>query len=118
MAENSEGSTASWSSRFTSWNCAIDPLCIHSQRPWRNGWQFVHCTGVPVAALMWAKTTPERTWPASSRRFLSFQAGSTLLNSAGASPSPYQPTPNPSPFVVSTPSFEWRLWSISECTGV
>ena len=32
--------------------------------------------------------------------------------------SPYQPTPNPSPFVVSTPSREWRLWSISECAGL
>src|SRR4051794_5922160 len=29
---------------------------------------------------------------------------------------PYQPTPNPSPFVVSTPIRECRLWSMSECS--
>jgi hypothetical protein len=63
---------------------------------------------------MWAKTSPERMCPASSRRFLSFHAGSTLLKTAGMSDSPYQPTPKPSPFVVSTPSREWRLWSMSE----
>jgi hypothetical protein len=30
----------------------------------------------------------------------------------------YQPTPKPSPLVVSAPSRECRLWSISEWTGV
>jgi hypothetical protein len=30
----------------------------------------------------------------------------------------YQPTPKPSPFVVSAPSREWRLWSISEWSGL
>jgi len=30
----------------------------------------------------------------------------------------YQPTPNPSPLVVSAPSLECRLWSISEWTWV
>ena len=30
----------------------------------------------------------------------------------------YQPIPNPSPFVVSAPSLECKLWSISEWTGV
>ena len=103
---------------MTSWNRAIEPLCIHSQLPWRNGWQFVCCTGVPVEARMWAKTSPERTCDDSSRRLRSFQAGSTLLKTAGVSSSPYQATPNPSPFVVSTPSLEWRLWSISECAGL
>ena len=44
------------SSRRTSWNPAMEPLCIHSQRPCRNGWQFVCCTGVPVDARMWANT--------------------------------------------------------------
>jgi hypothetical protein len=36
----------------------------------------------------------------------------------GAGAASYQPTPNPSPLVVSAPSRECRLWSISECTGV
>ena len=80
------------------------PLCIQSQRPWRNGWQFVCCTGVPVEARMCAKTRPERTCAASSRRLRSFQAGSMLWNGRASSPSPYQPTPKPSPFVVSAPS--------------
>ena len=31
------------------------------------------------------------------------------LEKPGVSLSPYQPTPKPSPFVVSAPSFEWRL---------
>ena len=31
----------------------MKPLCANSQRPWRNGWQFVCSTGVPVAARMW-----------------------------------------------------------------
>jgi hypothetical protein len=29
-----------------------------------------------------------------------------------------QPMPKPSPFVVSAPSLEWRLWSIRECFGL
>ena len=48
----------------------------------------------------------------------SFHAGSTLLKSAGVSLSPYQPTPKPSPLVVSTPSRECRLWSTRECRGL
>ena len=32
--------------------------------------------------------------------------------------SPYHPTPKPSPFVVSAPSVECRLWSINEWAGV
>jgi hypothetical protein len=39
----------------------------------------------------------------------SFQAGSMLWKPPGVSPTPYQPIPNPSPFVVSAPSLEWRL---------
>jgi hypothetical protein len=45
-------------------------------------------------------------------------AGSTLWKTPGVSPTPYQPLPKPSPFVVSAPSCEWRLWSISECFGL
>jgi len=31
---------------------------------------------------------------------------------------PYQPTPKPSPLVVSTPRRAWRLWSMSEWSGL
>ena len=41
-----------------------------------------------------------------------------LWYTPGVSGVPYQPMPKPSPFVVSAPSFEWRLWSISECSGL
>ena len=41
-----------------------------------------------------------------------------LWKTAGVSPTPYQPTPNPSPFVVVAPSRECRLWSISEYLGL
>src|SRR3954463_748895 len=64
---------------------------------------------------MCAKTSGDRMWPASSRRFRSFQAGSPLGKPPGGPPTPYQPTPNPSPFVVSAPSRECRLWSINPC---
>src|SRR4051812_25736281 len=37
---------------------------------------------------------------------------------AGPSPSPYQPSPKPSPLVVSTPMRECRLWSIRPCFGL
>ena len=47
-------------------------------------------------------------------RFQSFQAGSTLRYTPARSPSPYQPTPKPSPFVSSAPMREWRLWYRSE----
>ena len=96
----------------------MTPLCIHSQRPCRNGWQFVSCTGVPDEARMCAKTTPDSRCAASSRRFRSFHAGSTLWKTPGVSCAPYQPIPNPSPFVVSAPIVEWRLWSMSECFGL
>jgi hypothetical protein len=29
----------------------MKPLCTNSQRPRRKGWQFVSCTGDPIAAL-------------------------------------------------------------------
>ena len=92
-------------------------MCIHSQRPCRNGWQLERCTGVPVDARMWANSSGVVIRPAISRRFLSFHAGSTLLKTAGSAPSPYQPIPNPSPLVVVTPRRECRLWSMIEWTG-
>ena len=52
-----------------------------------------------------------------SRRFRSFHAGSMLLKTPGVPSAPYQPIPKPSPFVVSAPSRECRLCSISECCG-
>lgn len=69
---------------------------------------------------MWAKNSGERTWSAISRRLRLFQAGPMSLRIAGlpVSSSVYHPTPNPSPFVVSTPSLECRLWSISEWAGL
>ena len=45
------------------------------------------------------KNSGELMWPASSRRFWSFQAGSVLWKTPGVSGAPYQPTPNPSPLV-------------------
>jgi len=53
---------------------------------------------------MCAKNSGEVTCPASSRRFASFQAGSMLRNTPGTGAASYQPTPNPSPLVVSRPS--------------
>src|SRR5262245_48904396 len=47
-------------SRFTRSSSRIAPLCMKSQRPCRNGWQFVCCTGLPIAARMCAKTSGER----------------------------------------------------------
>ena len=45
----------------------------------------------------------------SSRRFWSFQAGSTLRNTPGVTSVTYQPRPKPSPLVASAPSREWKL---------
>ena len=53
----------------------------------------------------------------SSCRFRSFHAGSMLWKTPGWSPTPYQPMPNPSPFVASAPIVEWRLCAISEWSG-
>ncbi|GAA2778113.1 hypothetical protein GCM10020219_056710 [Nonomuraea dietziae] len=79
---------------------------------------MVCCTAVPVDERMWAKNSGERTWSAISRRLRLFQAGPVSLKIAGvAMSSVYQPMPNPSPFVVSTPIRERRLWSISDGTG-
>jgi hypothetical protein len=54
------------------------PLCTKSHRPWRNGWQFVCWTGVPVVARMWARKSGDSMWLARSRRFASLHAGVTL----------------------------------------
>ena len=80
MDGKSDGSTSSTRSRLTAGKSLTSPLCIHSQRSWRNGWQFVRWTAVPVEARMCAKNSGEVTWPARSRRFASFQAGSMPRN--------------------------------------
>ena len=100
-------------------NPASSPLCIQSQRPYRNGWQLVCCTAEPLVARMCASTTPERTCPASSRRFRSLHAGSMLRNTPGVGEwSSYQPTPTPSPLVASAPSRLCRLCMTSELVGL
>jgi hypothetical protein len=106
------------------------PLWTHSHWSWRNGWQLDCWTGVPVLALMWARKSPDEVDRAISRRFWSPQAGPTPRNRTGtwlprvsgshvvAPSTPYQPSPKPSPFVVSTPIRECMLWSIRECSGL
>ncbi|CAM5710052.1 hypothetical protein SFUMM280S_02404 [Streptomyces fumanus] len=57
--------------------------------------------------------------PAISRRLRLLQAGPISRTIAGVSlAEPYQPTPKPSPLVVSTPILACRLWSMSECAGL
>ena len=56
----------------------MNPLWTNSQRPRRNGWQLVSCTGEPIAARTWARNSGDSMWAASSRRFASDQAGETL----------------------------------------
>jgi hypothetical protein len=82
-----------------------------------EGWQFVCWIGDPEEARMCANTIGDSMCAASSRRLRSFQAGSILWKTPGVSPAPHQPIPKPSPFVVSAPSRECRLWSMSECAG-
>jgi hypothetical protein len=78
MFGNSSGSTARVRSRLRAGKLLTSPLCIHSQRPCRNGWQLVSCTGEPLDARMWAKMARELMCAARLRRFRSFHAGSTL----------------------------------------
>ena len=118
MSPKSAGSTIIARSRFIAWKPSMYPLCMNSHEPARNGWQLVCCTGEPIAARMCAKTCGECTWAATSLRLRSFQAGSMLRKTAGTSPSPYQPTPNPSPLVGSAPSVECMLCTINECSGL
>src|SRR5881275_2695887 len=87
---------------------------MNSQLSWRNGWQLVCCTALPIAARMCVKNNGELMWSASSRRLLSFHAGSVLRKTPGVGGAPYQPTPKPSPLVGSAPSRECRLWPTSE----
>ena len=96
----------------------MKPLCMNSQRPCRNGWQFDSWTAEPMAARMCAKNRGLRMWAVSSCRLRSFHAGSTLWKSPGVGSPSYQPMPKPSPFVGSAPSSECRLWSMSEWTGL
>ena len=117
ISANSDGSTAIIRSRFISWNPASDPLCIHNHRPYRNGWQLLRCTGVPLEARTCANSSGVRICPAISCRSRSFQAGWVLLYTAGVSESPYHPMPKPSPFVVYPWSLACRLWSMIECAG-
>ena len=74
----SDSSTASTSSRRTSGNSRMAPLCIQSHCPWRNGCVFVSWIAVPVDARMCARKSGEEIPAASSRRLRSFQAGWTL----------------------------------------
>ena len=78
MPSNSDGSTATISARRIVSNPLSTPLCTNSQRPWRNGWQLVCCTGVPVVARMWARKSGDSMCDERSRRFASFHAGETL----------------------------------------
>ena len=93
----------------------MKPLCTNSQRPWRNGWQFVCCTGDPIAARMCARKSGDSTCAAS-------RAGSrpprpaTRCGRRRPSPVPYQPRPKPSPLVGSAPMRAWRLWSTIPCS--
>ncbi len=118
MSGNSAGSISSMRSRRTLCISRIIPLCMNSHLPWRNGWQFVCWMAPPVEARMCASTSGDFRCAEMFWRLRSFQAGSTLWKTPGVSPTPYQPMPNPSPFVVSAPISEWRLWTISECWGL
>src|SRR5918997_236736 len=90
----SDSSTANVSSRFSRAKSCTRPLWTQSHRPYRNGWQLVCWTAVPVEARMCARKSGDSTWPATSRRLRSFQAGSMLRNIAGVSVfASYQPTP-------------------------
>ena len=56
----------------------MTPLCTNSQRPCRNGWQFVSWIAVPVVARTWARKSGDSMWPAMCRRFASPHAGEML----------------------------------------
>jgi len=61
---------------------------------------------------------PDTACAESSRRLRSFQAGSVLRKMPGTVWRPYQPTPKPSPFVVSAPMRECLLCTTSEFWGL
>src|SRR4029450_5785452 len=64
------------------------PLWTHSQRPWRNGWQLVCWTAVPVEARMWARNSGEETWPARSGGLRGRQGGPERAIDPGGPPGP------------------------------
>ena len=117
MSGNSDGSTAISRSRFRSWNPAMEPLCIHSQRPCRK--RVAGCCAAPGSRSTRGRArtaAASRPGPRSRAGSGRLHAGSTLLNTAGVSPVPYQPIPKPSPFVVVAP-IQGVGRSISEWTG-
>src|SRR4051812_2092314 len=112
---NSSGATASIRSRRSCGKPLTTPLCTNSQRSCANGWQLVSCTAVPEVARTCERNSGAAMCAARWRRLASPQAGRTLRYTPGPSPRPYHPTPKPSPFVVSAPRRECRLWSTSPC---
>ena len=107
---SSEAPPPSSNSRRIAWKPAITPLWTNSQRPWRNGWQLVCCTGVPVVARMCARNSGDSTLAATSRRLTSLQAGVMLRYRPVRPPPPYaKPSPKPSPLVHSMPIRACRL---------
>ena len=74
---------------------------------------------VPVEARMWAKMSGERDVGGDLAQVAVVPGRLGAVEHAGrVGASPYQPTPNPSPFVVVAPSRECWLWSISEWSGL
>jgi hypothetical protein len=72
---------------------------MNKWHPKAKGWQFARVEAVPVEARTWAKNRGERTWAESDFRFSSTRPGRMSRNRPGSGRSPYQPRPNPSPFV-------------------
>ena len=92
----------------------MNPLCTNSQRPWRNGWQLVCCTGEPIAARTWARNSGDSMCaPARAGWCPTRRARRCGRRPAGLAP--YQPRPNPSPLVGSAPMRACRLWSTIPC---
>jgi hypothetical protein len=65
--------TVIWSGASTLCACPVSstsptifPLCIQSQRPWRNGCVFVSWIAVPVDARIWASRRRSRRRSSSS----------------------------------------------------
>ena len=113
------GSTASWSSRFTSWNCAIAAV-VHPQPP-------AVAKRVAVRPLDWragrrpdvrARRARERTWPCQLTEVLVVPRGLDALEHGRRS----RPVPADAEAVavrrLGAELLECRLWSMSECTGV
>ena len=118
-AAKRSGAIASARSRRRSGKSPTTPLCTKSQRPWRKGWQFVSCTAVPGRRAHVGEDERRRD-VRGQRAQVRVPPGraTTLWNTPGSTPVPYHPTPKPSPFVVSAPIRECRLWSTSPCSGL